>query len=175
MDIPDLDIDLPGVDQVAIVVEELKDGMDRYRAILGVEPWTVYRFEPPDLTDTTYRGEEVTYGMLLALGFAGDVMVELIEPTIEPNLYRDHLDAHGEGLHHIAYFGWDEAETYDVIEQFESAGMPVIQSGNFVGTEYWYFDTTDALNGVIFETAVRRSVDDRQPVAIYPEDPYPPA
>lgn len=174
MDVPELDIDLPGVDQVAIVVEDIKDGMDRYRAILGVEPWTVYRFEPPDLTDTTYRGEAVEYGMLLALGYAGDVMIELIEPTIPPNLYRDHLDEHGEGLHHIAYFGWGEQETYDVIEQFEAAGMPVIQSGNFLGTEYWYFDTIDELNGVIFETAVRRSVDDREPLAIYPEDPYPP-
>lgn len=174
MELPELDIDLPGVDQVAIVVEDLKDGMDRYRAILGVEPWIVYRFEPPDLTDTTYRGASVEYGMLLALGFAGDVMIELIEPTITPNLYRDHLEEHGEGLHHIAYFGWDEQETYEVIEQFEAAGMPVIQSGNFLGTEYWYFDTIDELNGVIFETAVRRNVDDRQPIATYPEDPYPP-
>lgn len=174
MDIPALNVELPGVDQVAIVVEDLKDGMDRYRGILGVEPWTVYRFEPPDLTDTTYRGEPAEYGMLLALGYAGDVMFELIESTITPNLYQDHLDEHGEGLHHIAYFGWSEEETRAVIDEFEAAGMPVIQSGNFLGTEYWYFDTSDELNGVIFETAVRRSVDNREPLAIYPDEPYPP-
>ena len=149
--IPHLDVELPGVDQVAVVVEDLTDGMDRYRAILGVEPWTVHRFEPPNLTETTYRGEETEYGMLLALGQAGDTTIELIEPTTGPNLYEDHLEAHGEGLHHVACFAFDDPES--VVEQFEDAGYPVLQSGNFADTEYWYFDTADALNGVIFETA----------------------
>lgn len=103
--ISDLDVELPAIDQVAIVVEDLDDGMWRFRSILGVEPWTVFRFEPPKLTDTTYRGETAEYGMVLALGYAGDTMIELIEPTIDPNVYRDHLDEHGEGLHHVAYFG----------------------------------------------------------------------
>lgn len=171
--VPDLDVALPGIDQVAVVVEDLKDGMDRYAAVLGVEPWTVYRFEPPDLTETTYRGDAVEYGMVLALGTAGDTTIELIEPTRGPNIYEDHLDAHGEGLHHVAYFGWDESEAYEVVEAFETAGMPVIQSGNFLGTEFWYFDTGDRLNGLIFETAIRRNVGDREPAAVYPEDPYP--
>ena len=171
--IPQLEIELPGIDQVAIVVEDLKDGMDRYRAILGIEPWTVYRFEPPDLAETTYRGDDVDYGMLLALGDAGDTMIELIEPTMGPNLYADHLQEHGEGLHHVAYFGWAEDETYEILETFEAAGMPVIQSGNYLGSEFWYLDTVDELNGLCFETAVRRNVDDRRPVALYPDEPYP--
>lgn len=171
--IPRLDVELPGIDQVAVVVEDLKDGMDRYRAILGIEPWTVYRFEPPELDETTYRGEDTEYGMVLALGDAGDTMIELIEPTMGPNLYADHLDEHGEGLHHVAYFGWGEEETYEVLEAFEAAGMPVVQSGNYLGTDFWYLDTTDELNGLLFETAVRRNVDDRRPVATYPEEPYP--
>lgn len=171
--IPNLDVELPGVDQVAIVVEDLKDGMDRYRGILGIEPWTVHRFEPPNLTETTYRGEDVEYGMLLALGDAGDTTIELIEPTTGPNLYEDHLEAHGEGLHHVAYFGWSEAETYEVIEAFEAAGMPVVQSGNYLGTDFWYLDTAEELNGLCFETAVRRNTDDREPAAVYPDDPYP--
>jgi hypothetical protein len=173
MEIPEPDIDLPAVDQVALVVEDIVDGMDRYGAILGVGPWTVYRFEPPDLTEQTYYGEDVENGMLLALAKVGDVMIELIEPTIGPNIYRDHLDEHGEGLHHIAYFGWDEEETYAVVEEFTNAGMPVIQSGDFVGTEYWYFDTAEELNGLIFETAIRRDVGGREPAAIYPENPFP--
>lgn len=36
---PDLDAELSGVDQVAIVVEDLKDGVDRCLAVLGTEPW----------------------------------------------------------------------------------------------------------------------------------------
>ncbi|MFP4625705.1 MAG: VOC family protein [Natronomonas sp.] len=172
-DIPQLDIELPGIDQFAVVVEDLKDGMDRYRGIFGVEPWTIYRFEPPELTQTTYRGDDVEYGMVLALADVGDTMIELIEPTIGPNVYTDHLEEHGEGLHHVAYFGWDESETHDVIASFEAVGMPVIQSGNYLGTDFWYFDTRDELNGLCFETGVRRNVGEREPVAVYPETTYP--
>lgn len=169
-DIPELDVELPEVDQVALVVEDIDDGMQRYRNILGIEPWTVYRFEPPELTDTTYRGEAVEYGMVLALGYAGDTMIELIEPTMGPNVYEDHLDEHGEGLHHYAYFGWDEEEAHHVIEEFEDAGMPVIQSGTYVGTDFWYFDTQDQLNGAMFEIGVRRNVGDREPERVWPEE-----
>lgn len=168
-DVPHLGLDLPGVDQVAFVVEDLRDGMDRFGNILGIEPWTVHRFEPPDLTETTYRGDAVEYGMLLAIAEVGGTMVELIEPTIGPNIYYDHLEAHGEGLHHIACFSWSESETYELVEQFEAAGMPILQSGNYVGSEFWYFDTADELNGLIFETAIRRNVDEREPEYTYPE------
>lgn len=168
--IPDLDVELPEIDQVAVVVEDLDDGMRRFRSILGVEPWTVFRFEPPTLTDTTYRGEEVEYGMVLALGYAGGTMIELIEPTIGPNVYRDHLEEHGEGLHHVAYFGWDEAEAGHVVEEFEAAGMPVVQSGHYEGTDFWYFDSRDELNGLLFEIGVRRDVEGREPDRVWPED-----
>lgn len=171
--IPDLDVELPGVDQVAVVVEDLQDGVERYRAILGVEPWHVHRFEPPALTDTTYRGEATEYGMWLALADAGDTQVELIEPTMGPNIYADHLDEHGEGLHHVAYFGWDAAETEAVVASFEERGMPIVQRGTIEGTEFVYLDTADELNGLLFETALRRTGGELEPAAVYPGDPFP--
>ena len=169
-EIPELDVDLPEIDQVAMVVEDLDDGMRRFRAILGVEPWTVYRFEPPELTKTTYRGEETEFGMVLAVGYAGETMIELIEPTIGPSIYRDHLDEHGEGLHHVAYFGWDADEVRAVIEEFEAAGMPVIQSGHYEGTDFWYLDSAAELNGLTFEIVIRRDVEDREPERVWPAD-----
>lgn len=171
--IPQLDVELPGVDQVAIVVEDLQDGVDRYRAILGVEPWYVHRFEPPALTDTTYRGEATEYGMWLALADAGDTQIELIEPTMGPNIYTDHLEAHGEGLHHVAYFGWDEETAAEVVASFEEHGMPAVQRGTMEGTEFVYLDTTDELNGLLFETVVRRPDGGPDPAAVYPEEPFP--
>lgn len=171
--IPDPGVDLPGVDQVAIVVEDLQDGVDRYRTILGVEPWRVYRFEPPALTETTYRGEETEYGMWLALGDAGGTEIELIEPTMGENLYADHLAAHGEGLHHVAYFGWDPEEAAAAVESFADAGMPPVQTGRIAGIEFVYLDTTDELNGLLFETSIRQSREPLDPDAVYPEEPFP--
>ncbi|WP_254545995.1 VOC family protein [Halomarina pelagica] len=150
-DIPQLDVEVPEISQVAFVVEDVEDGMDRFGAVLGVGPWQLYRFEPPALHDTTYRGEERDYSMILALATVGDTMIELIEPLTGPSIYTEHLEEHGEGLHHVACFAFEDAPS--VVEEFEEAGMPVLQSGVYEETPYWYFDTAERLNGVIFETA----------------------
>jgi catechol 2,3-dioxygenase-like lactoylglutathione lyase family enzyme len=171
--IPELDVALPGVDQVAVVVEDLQDGVDRWRAILGVEEWAIHRFEPPALAETTYRGDDVEYGMWLALGEAGDTQIELIEPTMGETIYHDHLAEHGEGLHHVAYFGWEPAEAEAVVAEFVDAGMPVLQRGHIGGVEFVYLDTAEQLNGVIFETSIRRGELDLEPAAVYPDDPFP--
>ncbi|SIS05777.1 VOC family protein [Natronorubrum thiooxidans] len=164
--IPQLDVEIPELSQVAFVVEDLEDGMDRFEGLLGVGPWQVYRFEPPALTDRTFRGESHEYSMRLALAQLGETMLELIEPLEGPSIYTEHLDEHGEGLHHVACFAFDDPHA--VVETFEDAGMPVIQSGNFDGVEYWYFDTADELNGTIFETAA--NVDSiPEPEMTYPE------
>jgi hypothetical protein len=149
--IPILDVEIPEITQIAFVVEDIDDGMDRFGALLGLGPWDVYRFEPPTLTETTFRGEPHDYSMVLALAFAGDTMIELIEPLEGPSIYTEHLDEHGEGLHHVACFAFEDTEA--VIAEFEEAGMPVLQSGVYGEVPYWYFDTQEQLNGVIFETA----------------------
>lgn len=150
-EISEIDIEIPEISQVGIVVGDLEDGMDRFGAGLGVGPWAVHRFEPPALTETTYRGQEHNYSMALGLADVGDTMIELIEPLNGESLYTEHLDRHGEGLHHLACFAFDDPE--GVVDTFEDADMPVIQSGVYGETPYWYFDTKDALNGIVFETA----------------------
>lgn len=156
-DIPQLDVEIPEVTQIAFVVEDLEDGMDRFGGLLGVKPWEVYRFEPPRLTDRTYRGDPHEYSMALALTEVAGTMIELIEPLEGESIYTEHLDEHGEGLHHIACFAFDDLEA--VIDEFERAGMGILQSGTFgpedtdEGVEFFYFDTEAELNGVIFETA----------------------
>lgn len=169
--IPSVDIELPEVDQVGLAVNDLADAMDRYGSILGVEPWSVLRFEPPALTDRTYYGEPGDFTMDLAIAHAGETMIELIEPTGGENVYSDFLEEHGEGLHHVAYLSWDEDEALEVIDKFEAAGMPVIQSGTFHDSKFWYLDTTDELNGTLFELGFARDMPD--PLAVYPDDPYP--
>lgn len=58
---------LPAVSHVAFVVEDLEESMRRFGDLLGVEPWLVYRYEPPRLTETTYRGDSVEYSMRVAM------------------------------------------------------------------------------------------------------------
>lgn len=82
------------------------------------------------------------------------------------SIYTKHLEEHGEGLHHVACFAFEDTES--VVKQFEEAGMGILQSGNFAGVPYWYFDTREQLNGVIFETATNlESIP--EPDETYPE------
>ncbi len=161
-------IDLPAIEQVAFVVRNLDRALEQYVDLLGVGPWTVYNVREGDIEDGTYRGDPASFAMRYALGTVGDTMIELIEPTAGPTIYRDHLEDYGAGVHHMAYFSWTERECRDVVDGFAAAGVDVIQSGTLYGTEFWYFDTTEEL-GTVFETAIRRNVEDR-PYETYPPD-----
>ncbi len=149
-----VDIDIPEVSQVGMVVEDLDDGMERFEAILGVDEWAELRFEPPALTEATYRGEPAEFTFRLALAEVGDIDLELIEPLSGENVYTDHLEEHGEGLHHLACYTLEDPQ--GAVERFRDAGIPVIQSGVFEGSTFWYLDTRDALNGVLFEVLDRQ-------------------
>lgn len=170
--VPALPVEPTTIDQVGLVVRDLRAAMDRYGALLGIGPWTVKSFEPPALTDTTYRGRRVEYSMRLAIARPGDVDVELIEPVSGPSIYEDHLAEAGPGLHHVACFGWDRDEALRVVRGFESAGFGVVQRGTYRGSDFWYIDTTDALDGLLFETVARGGAP-AEPDAVYPNDPYP--
>ena len=151
---------------MGFVVEDLDDGMDRFGSVLGIGPWEVYRFEPPRLTETTYRGEEHEYSMALAITDLAGTMIELIEPLEGESLYTEHLAEHGEGLHHVACFSFDDTE--GTVRAFEEAGIDVVQSGTFADAPYWYLDTREAMNGVLFETATGlETMPD--PDRVYPE------
>lgn len=166
-----LDIELPSIDQVAWVVDDLRTGMDGFRDLFGLEPWSVLRFEPPALTDMTYRGEPAEFGMWLAICYEAGPAIELIEPSMGDSIYRDHLESGGTGIHHVACFSWDPSEASDIVGRFEDAGFPMVQSGSLGGNEFWYLDTRDPL-GVFFEVVAFRDPG-RSPAFIYPDDGYP--
>ncbi|GAD53240.1 lactoylglutathione lyase and related lyases [Halarchaeum acidiphilum MH1-52-1] len=150
-DVPDVDIDVPAIDQLGLVVEDLDAGIERYGSLFGIGPWEVYRFAPPELTERTYRGEPADFSWDLAFADAGDVQIELIQPLEGENLYTEHLEEHGEGLHHVACFSFDDPA--DAVDAFVDAGYPVVQHGRLGGSEFWYMDAAADANGLLFETA----------------------
>src|SRR5438105_10186171 len=118
------------VDQVALVVRDLDQAMRRYWELPGVGPWRVYTYGPPLVRDMTDRGRKQDYRMRLALAHAGETMVELIQPLEGPNVYDEHLERKGEGLHHIGVFvpSFDEA-----VAEVKQRGYAVLQSGRGYG------------------------------------------
>ena len=69
---------------------------------------------------------------------ASQLQLELIEPDEHPSTWREYLDEHGEGVHHIAFFVKGMKEK---IELMGSQGMPLVQYGKYTGGRYAYMDT----------------------------------
>lgn len=167
MNVPDVGIEIPEISQVALVVEDLNDAMERYRRLLGIEPWEVYYVGPPDQDVAHYYGQPTDASFEIGYAYLNDLELELIEPLEGESIHRDFLEDRGEGIHHIACFEFDDA--YEVADAFEDAGVPIVQSGRWHDTHYMYFDTKAIMNGVYFETLAGGAYDPG------PDYRYPPA
>ena len=89
---------------------------------------------------TTYYGEGVLTvgnGYTITIGIAPfknlDLKLEVLKPEREltpgSNLYTDHLDKHGQGLHHMAYELPDLASFRKAVDAFLAEGDKIILAG----------------------------------------------
>lgn len=101
--------------------------------------------------DRVYRGRPGAFEMLLGWGRRTDVVFEWIQSMIGPNVYDEHLKAHGEGFHHL---GFNVVDMDAAIAKLRSRGLDVTMSGgwNVKGHEgrFAYLDA-DKHGGVTIE------------------------
>ena len=88
--------------QFAYTVHDIEQGMRRYSELLHIGPW--FLIGPFVPAKGVYRGAVTTMSISLAVAFAGEAMVELIEQhDQEPSVYQETLKARGgHGFHHWA-------------------------------------------------------------------------
>lgn len=79
----------------------------------------------------------------IALAWAGDVMIELIQPNGQAqNLYSTMLPAEGQLLrfHHLGHMQQDEDWWKRINVHAAQSGLPVAMQGNSRGVNYLYLD-----------------------------------
>lgn len=142
---------MPNYRQIALVVRDVDKAMGHWWSLLGVGPWDVRHFTNDTCRDFQVDGRPVEeeFDYIAAVAWAGEMEIELIQPIKGPNVYWRHLEAHGEGLHHVKDV-MSEEECEHTIERFHDRGYDVIQIGWLDGDVHYYFDTADEL-GMIFE------------------------
>jgi hypothetical protein len=133
--------------QVAYTVADIESGMRRYSEILKIRPWFLSGpFVPPK---GIYRGAPTRMRISLAVAFAGEVMVELIEQhDDEPSVYRETLRARGaHGFHHWAI----GARDFDAaLAHYTGLGYPEVFSDiSPRGVRIAYVDSTADLPGML--------------------------
>jgi len=158
----------PDFKQIALIVRDLDRAVRRWTDELGIGPWTAYRLDPTRLEEMRYFGKDVAFSFRHAFAWQGDVQFELIEPLDGPSIFADHLNLHGEGLHHVGKFVDDHPAA---VAQALARGYTPLQSARGYGAEgdgaFAYFQPPGVAMIVELIDAPR--------VRIEPEFVYPPS
>src|SRR5262245_15252627 len=136
--------------QIAFVVDDLEQGLERYTTVLGGAPWRCYTFSASLHSTCEYRGGPTDFSARLAFNDASP-QIELIEPLSGASIHRDWLEERGEGVHHLGVIVESVATA---TARMEAAGYERIQSGAGFGAgedgAYAYFDARRDL-GLVLE------------------------
>ena len=155
--------------QICLVVRDLDRALAQWSA-LGIGPWRVHDLGPNWVSDMRFRGQPQLTAVKFAAADSGNLNFELIEPGDEPNVYTEHLDQRGEGLHHLGYFVDDLDEA---ISAMRALGHEAVQTGRGLGVDgdgaYAYFDTVATLGCMLEAIAPPRQLPD--PLRWYPAPP----
>ena len=132
--------------QICVVTPDFERTLQSYANSLGIGPWWVNEYIPPDLHSTTFRGEEVEHGMRIALAWTGEMNWEIIQPLFGPNIYTEFLEKTGGrgGVHHIGFLLEDfDTDWSESVQTFVKNGQTVIQEGGWHGVHWAYFESDD--------------------------------
>jgi len=139
---------LPGLGQVAILVDDLEKSMKYYEEVFGIGPWI--RSEG-GLDWLEVRGREAQADRKISLAQVGTVQIELIQYVGGDSIHFEFLEECGQGVHHLGFFVRDLDRR---LEAAKEAGIEVLQQGRIkqkgLTVRYAYLDTTDDF-GVIIE------------------------
>jgi hypothetical protein len=107
-----------GIAQTAFVVPDLMEAVDRSVSDMKAGPFHVLdHFLVPG---QTYRGEESRADITIAMGFAGHMLIELIQPLDDnPSVYQETIARRGYGFHH---FGIACADVYASSAEYQARG-----------------------------------------------------
>ncbi len=136
-----------GIAQTAFVVENLQESVNLFVHDMKAGPFFVLdNFLVPG---QTYRGEESKADITLAMGFAGHMLIELIQPLDDhPSVYQETIAERGYGFHH---FGIACADVDGTSYMYQQSGYKeAFRAAVPTGSEVVYLDNgTGAQRGFL--------------------------
>lgn len=136
--------------QICVIVDDVEKYAAQYARIFGVEIPKEYHYTAGhDETQATYFGEPTEARAKITAFRMGDIEFELLQPVGDPSVWKDFLDEHGCGVHHVAF---RVKGTDKVAQSFAAHGFAVSQQGLFTGLPrgmYTYLTTEDALGTTV--------------------------
>jgi len=135
-----------GIIQMAYTVASLDEAMQTFSDNLRAGPWFVFRKLAG--RNPLYRGKPAQAVNDVALGFAGHMQIELIQPLDDrPSVYRETIQARGHGFHHfgVAVRDFEQACVAEAAKGYDLAFTDAVEGVGRVA----YFDTRGLLPGML--------------------------
>lgn len=131
--------------QVALIVKDIEASKKSIALFLGQDVPPTQDVGQFEITKTEYMGSPAPEASCkLAFFNMGNIQLELIEPNEAQSTWRDHLEKHGEGLHHL---GYNVPDIFKAMEDMKAQGYKLTQFGYYGDGNgaYAYFDATEQL------------------------------
>ena len=132
--------------QIGLIVKDAAGTARHYAEVFGLPLPEVVMIADDAIADTHFRGKASTAKGRAAFFKLGPVEMELIEPIGGPSTWEEFLRTKGEGIHHIAVRTGDLGKATQFLQ---AKGMPMIQSGAWLGGRYAYVDCTPQLGTIL--------------------------
>jgi catechol 2,3-dioxygenase-like lactoylglutathione lyase family enzyme len=127
--------------QVGYVVDDFDAAVTYWTRVLGAGPFFLYP-TPIPFRSLRYYGQETTdvIHLQVALGYSGDIQIELIRASDAPSPYQDFVNAGGRGPQHFGFAADDfDAQVKAAVE----SGMTPVLEGELPGSRICYLATSD--------------------------------
>ena len=136
--------DRNGFIQICIVVKDIALAAEKWAQVFGVEKPEIRKTRLEGGDNYTYRGKPVSCELLVAIIQMNGFVLELHQPVGGDSTFREFLDRHGNGVHHIGFeTGGDRDE---VIEHLSEIGFDTNRTlGIYPGSSWTIVDTEEAL------------------------------
>lgn len=138
-------IPLNRIIQIALVVEDMDLAVDTWCALFGVERPTIQVRRSPGDGSEHYRGEVAKYGLKFAVIECPErgLVIELHEPDQSPSTFREFLDKHGNGVHHLGFEVGDQRDA--IVTDLLGNGHAVRNLGYYPGSSWTIIDCEASL------------------------------
>lgn len=136
-------------DQICFVVNDIDAAVEFWRKTNGVQAWNVAIDLAKDQTEKEYFGKPGNFQFSCAYGYAGETLIELARHDGGDSVYKDWLDTHGAGPHHIGFRLKDAEEYAQADAHYRNLGLVKAMAGFFQGPfgncRWAYYDTRHAI------------------------------
>jgi len=136
-------ISFDGFIQIAITVKDIQKAAESWAKLFGIPVPEIQTFPPVENPDVTYRGKPAFYGLKAANINVGNFVIELHEPDEHDSTFKEFLDKHGNGVHHLGFQVGDKRDA--IVGELEEMGYAMRTIGYYPGSSWTIVDTEDDL------------------------------